>query len=152
MNKSEILNILSDAGWYEGRKIDFSYFNDDLSRELFSFPNKYISDLFEEFWNIKVKYYSPSGIYYDINFNVASAIRLTDYVDGIKIEKIIGEKILPVATALQETFLLWISYGNKFYLTDDKFLYYIGDDFFNVIEFLLSGVEPVPMIKYNYDY
>ena len=56
---------------------------------------------------------------------------------------------MPVATVLQSSFLLWVSYGQKFYLTDDEYLYYIGDGFFNSIEFILSGKEPIRTAKYR---
>jgi hypothetical protein len=75
---SNIHILLEEAGWHEGRKIDISHMIEDLNARGLTLPNALINKLWEEYWNIKVEYITPSGVNGDITLNYENALGISN--------------------------------------------------------------------------
>ena len=84
MNKADIISLIEDAGWYEGRSIDVEYIIKELSNEGYVINNKQIRDLLKEYWNLNIEFKTPDGYFGNIRLNTEVA----KDVDKIYIDKI----------------------------------------------------------------
>lgn len=142
MNKTELLNILSNAGWYNERRIDSSYITEDLQNQWFTIPNSLISNTISEFGNLKIEHFNENNIYIDIVLNIETAITMTDYTENRNIEIVVNEKVVPIGTAFNDSYLIWITYSEKIYITDDDSIYYLSDNFLDSLLYLFNMPKP----------
>jgi len=138
METEMIKRLISEAGWYEGRKIDVGYMAEHLKRSGYSAPNKLINELLEEFWDIRIRYAYSDGYETDIFLNIDEAISNTTNQRAENIKIRVKESVVPVGTMIDTYYILWVSYSGKFYISQLELLYYIGDTILSMVDFVFS--------------
>lgn len=134
--KDNIKEILSEAGWYEGREIDIEYMIDELKREGLTIPNILIEELLKEFWNLELNFMTPDERYGRIRLNTGVALGVESKV-LIFFEEYINEKLVPVGSIDDESAILFVSYSGKFYMAANGVFFLIGNDFFKGMEAII---------------
>lgn len=132
-----IKEVLENAGWYYGRKIDVDYMIEELEREGFVIKNHRIIELFEEFWNLNIEYKTPDGSFSSIRLNTEVACGIEKKIVD-QISNMINDELIPVGAMHEDTALLLISNSGLFYLAADEKFYKIGDDFFEALSTIIN--------------
>lgn len=141
MNKEEILSVISEFGWYPGRRINTESFILDYAKRSYSVPNERMTKLFEEFWNIGIYYTASDGYEMDIHLNVDEALYLTLPQIAGNIELIIGDHALPVGTMMCDGYVVWMTSNGKFYCSSEGIVYYIAAGFFEFLNVMFERDE-----------
>jgi hypothetical protein len=137
----EIINFLSEAGWFEGRKIDISYVKDDLQGELLTQPNSLIYQFLEEYGNLGINYTTKNGIFGYISTNPDRGIQLIDKPLLNKFERVAKEKLVPVGSAYFDAAIFLMSYTGKFYVGGARVLVFVGNTFFETLEIMINQAQ-----------
>jgi hypothetical protein len=136
MDKTDIINLLEDAGWYQGRSIDIEYIISELSMEGYVINNQKIKDLLKEYWNINIEFKTPDGYLSNIRLNTEVA-KDVDKISIDKISQAIHDNLLPVGTINEDSALLLLSDSGKFYMITDNDVFKIRDNFFDTLKAII---------------
>jgi hypothetical protein len=136
MNKADIISLLEDAGWYEGRNIDVEYIIKELSNDGYMINNKQIRDLLKEYWNLNIEFKTPDGYFSNIKLNTEVA-KDVDKISVAKISQAIHDDLIPVGSINEDSALLLLSDSGKFYMITDNDVYKIRDNFFDTLKAII---------------
>jgi hypothetical protein len=139
---SYIKEVLENAGWYEGRRVDIDYMIEELQRGGFEIKNHNIIQLLKEFWNLNIEYQTPTGNLSNIRLN-------TEVVNGVeksvvdKISVLLHDELLPVGLIKEDSALLLVSNSEAFYMAAENEIYRLGDNFFAALSTIIYEKEVV---------
>ena len=139
--KNEIIDILSNAGWYPDRKIEIDYIIEDLRREHLTIPNDKIEKLFKEYWNLGIDFQTSDGMTGNIYLNVDRAIEFLDSKLLTTLEKIVNDKLVPAGTIQFDVAVFLISHSGKFYSLYEGTIYLLGNTFTEFLEGVILDKE-----------
>ena len=142
---NDIHKLLEEAGWYEGRRIDISYMIEDLKARELTGPNPLINKLWEEYWNIKIEFITPTGMSGDITLNYENALGISNRLLQ-QYETLLGDNLVPSGSINEDSGALFVSYSGKFYLAANQNLYQIGIDFFNALDVIINEKDVLRLI------
>lgn len=127
---NETLKILSESGWYEGRKIDITEFKDNLKQIGYTVFQP-VKDFIEEFGDLVVKD--------TINEEVHdTSVKFTSYYANGSFkseENYAQERLVPVGKVDSDYLILFVSESGKVYCSTGK----LGDSAMEAWENLISG-------------
>lgn len=146
MKLSEItMEILTQAGWYEGRKIDIQDIKDLFAKNglpLFEVAEKFLI----EFGMLEITFPKQGSPFNTMEYHHFNPILMVlDYDDGEyyttleeELSDKIGEKIIPIGTTYREHLNLLLTPSEKFYAYGMGVLWLLGNNTKEMLECLCT--------------
>jgi len=137
-NKAKIL--LEECGWYEGRQIEIDYLIQDIKNNDLALPNVVIENFLKEFGNLEIAVPTQNQI-----ISIRTILdEIVPYIEGDQLKMLsvlANENIVPIAVLNEGAAYLFLSYSGKFFMLYETKFYFLGDNFFDVIDGIAKQKE-----------
>lgn len=149
MKRSEefFIKTLKNAGWYEGRKLEYEYVCEMVKREGYPIlPN--VINFLQEFMNIKILFENKrNGLKKDdlnFSFEEATDIEVPERINEEYVQRI-GKELCPIGTVYRKYMVLVMANDMCVYAGFDSYLCKVADSGIDAIRAIIFGDDFVPI-------
>lgn len=149
--KNKVKELLLKAGWTENRKIDISHYLDILDENKYE-VFEYARNFLEEYAGLIIKFEHPrrNNTYLDLNLNPINAMRAIYREVPKGYEKHCNETFVIIGEIESMDMTWYISSSGKFYGGYDDSLIFLGGNFFEAFNNIISGAK-LEVMRVEYD-
>jgi hypothetical protein len=146
-NDLNLIKLLENAGWYEGRKLGYEEISEMVKNEGFAeLPN--VISFLQEFMGIKIIFKNKrNGVKNDditFSFEDATDLEVPERINEEYSQRI-GKELCPIGTAFRRYVVLMMSNDMCVYSGFDSSLCKIADSGIDAIKAMINGDDPIPI-------
>lgn len=137
-----VLNLIKEAGWIKGRKIDIQHYLEILTKEEYDVFQE-AKDFLEEYGELKIKFDTPatSGNYFTLNIDPTIPATSIFREVSKRYERHCNEKLVVIGQIDRMDMIWYISPSGTFYGGNDDFLICLGKSFTQAFYHVVSGAQ-----------